>query len=83
MVQMNLQNRRRRTDLEKQLNSCCGEAWGKGMVREFGMDMYTLLYSKWITNKNRLYSTWNSAQVVWQPGRERSLGENGYMYMYV
>ena len=32
------------------------------MVREFGMDMYTLLYSKWITNKNRLYSTWNSAQ---------------------
>ena len=25
------------------------------------MDMYTLLYFKWITNKDLLYSTWNSA----------------------
>ena len=27
-----------------------------------GKVMYTLLYLKWITNKNLLYSTWNSAQ---------------------
>ena len=33
----------------------------EGIVREFGMDMYTLLYSKWITNKDLLDSTWNSA----------------------
>ena len=26
------------------------------------MDMYTLLYLKWITNKDLLCSTWNSAQ---------------------
>ena len=39
-----------------------GEGWGGKIVREFGMDMYTLLYLKWITNKDRLYSTWNSAQ---------------------
>ncbi|KAB0348263.1 hypothetical protein FD754_013120 [Muntiacus muntjak] len=26
------------------------------------MEMYTLLYIKWITNKDLLYSTWNSAQ---------------------
>ena len=26
------------------------------------MGMYTLLYLKWITNKDLLYSTWNSAQ---------------------
>ena len=26
------------------------------------MDTYTLLYLKWITNKDLLYSTWNSAQ---------------------
>ena len=26
------------------------------------MDMYTLPYFKWITNKDLLYSTWNSAQ---------------------
>ena len=38
-----------------------GQGWGKGIVREFGMDMYTLLYLKWITSKNLLYSTWNSA----------------------
>ena len=26
------------------------------------MDMYTLLYFKWITSEDILYSTWNSAQ---------------------
>ena len=31
-----------------------GEGWGEGIVREFGMDMYTLLYLKWITNKDLL-----------------------------
>ena len=35
---------------------------GKGQLREFGMDMYSLLYFKWVTNKDLLYSTWNSAQ---------------------
>ena len=30
-------------------------ARGEGTVREFGMDMYTLLYLKWITNKDLLY----------------------------
>ena len=28
-----------------------GEGWGEGIVREFGMDIYTLPYFKWITNK--------------------------------
>ena len=27
----------------------------EGIVREFGMDMYTLLCLKWITNKDLLY----------------------------
>ena len=43
----------------------------KGIVREFWMDMYTLLYLKWITNKDPLYSTWNSAQcyvAAWMGG---------------
>ena len=35
---------------------------GEGIVREFGMDTYTLLYLKWITNKNLLNTTRNSAQ---------------------
>ena len=39
-----------------------GEAWEEGTAREFGIDMYPLLYLKWITNKDLLYSTGNSAQ---------------------
>ena len=35
---------------------------GEGIIREFGIEIYTLLYLKWITNKNLLYSTGNSAQ---------------------
>ena len=43
--------------------------------------MYTLLYLKWVTNKDLLYSSENSAHVMLQPGWEGSLGENGYLYM--
>ena len=39
-----------------------GKGRGKGIVREFGIDTYTLLYLKWITNKDLLYNTGNSAQ---------------------
>ena len=39
-----------------------GKGGGGGIVREFGIDMYTLLYLKWITNKDLLYSPGNSAQ---------------------
>ena len=35
---------------------------GEGIVRESGMDGYTLQNLKWITNKDLLYSTGNSAQ---------------------
>ena len=34
----------------------------EGIVRDVGEGIYTLLYSKWITNKDLLYSTQNSAQ---------------------
>ena len=46
-------------------------AGGKGIVREFGKVMYMLLFSKWITNKDLLYSTGNSAQcyvAAWMGG---------------
>ena len=39
-----------------------GEGMVEGIVREFGMYMYTLLYLKCITNKNLLYSIYNTAQ---------------------
>ena len=32
------------------------------MVRDFGKVMYSLLYFKWISNKDILYRTWDSAQ---------------------
>ena len=40
------------------------EVAGGGIVRKFGMGLYTLLYFKWITNKDLLYSIWNSAQCI-------------------
>ena len=53
------------------------------MVREFGMDMYTLLYFKWITNKALLYRARGTLlNVMRQSGQEWDLGENGYMCMY-
>ena len=36
---------------------CWRERWGEWIVRQFGMDRYTLLYVKWITNNYLLYST--------------------------
>ena len=54
------------------------------IVKEFGINMHTLLYLKWVTNKNLLYNTGNSVQLcdsldrVWG----RDLEENEYTYMY-
>ena len=48
-----------------------GGAWQERIVREFGVNMYKLLYLKWITNKDLLYSTGNSAQyyvAAWMGG---------------
>jgi len=39
-----------------------GRMGWEGIVRVFGMGMYTLLYLKWIINKDLLYSTYNSAE---------------------
>ena len=58
------------------------DCWREGIVREFGMDMYTLLYLKWVTNKDLLYSKWTLLNVVWQPGWEGSLWKNSYVCLY-
>ena len=58
MIEINLfQNRNRLIDL-----LLLGGRMGDGMFRELGINKYSLLYLKWITNKNLLYSTGNSAQ---------------------
>ena len=41
----------------KELTAAEGEGLVKAVVREFGVDMYTLLYLKWTTKKDLLYST--------------------------
>ena len=49
MIQMNLPNRKRFTDLENK-HDCQGE-W---TLRKFRMVMYTTLYLTWITSKDLL-----------------------------
>ena len=53
MIQMNLQHTER-----KKTHGC----QGKGIVKDLGKVMCTQLHLKWITNKNLLNSTWDSAQ---------------------
>ena len=51
---------------------CQGEGQEQAIAGEFEINMYTLLYFKWIANKILLYGTGNSAQsyvATWM-GRE-------------
>ena len=59
-----------------------GEGWRERIFREFEMDRYTVLYLKWITNKDLLYSTGKSVQchlAAWVGGE---FGRE-WMYVYV
>ena len=58
-----------------------GKVGGK-IVKETGMDVYTLLYLKRMTNKDLLHTHGTLLSIMWQPGEEGSLGQNGYTYMY-
>ena len=69
VIQMNLLTKQKETHkLRKWTYGCQGE----GIVRDFGKVMYIRLYLKWITSKDLLYSTGNSAQCddvpVWMGG---------------
>ena len=47
------------------------EELGKGQLGSLGIDRYTLLYSKWVTNKDLPYSTGSSTQcyvAAWMGG---------------
>ena len=48
-----------------------GESGGE-IVMEFWINMYTMLYLKWITNRVQLYSTGTLHNIMWQPGWEGS-----------
>ena len=63
MVQVTLFTKQKQTHrLRERTYGYQREGLGGGIDWEFGIDMYTLLYLKWITNKDLLYSTGNSAQ---------------------
>ena len=48
MIQVNLFAKQKQTHtLREGTYGYWGEGWGKGIVREFGIDMYTLLSFKW------------------------------------
>ena len=49
---------------------------------EFGMDMYTLLYLKWITNKVLLHGTGDSAQCYVAAWLGREFGGD-WIHVYV
>ena len=51
----------------------------EGIITEFGINMHTLLYFKWITICTAEGTPLN---VMWRPGGEGSLGENGYVHMH-
>ena len=79
-----MKNRKRLTDLENEL-MVAGEkdgGWGREIVGEFGMDMCTLVYLKWITNKDLLYSTWYSFQCYMAARMGGEFGEE-WIYVYV
>ena len=68
-----------KTDIDDKLMVNKGERGG-GINQEFGINIYTLLYIKQITNKDLLYSTGNYAQyfVITYTGKE---SEKEYIYM--
>ena len=55
---------------------------GTGIVREFEICMYTLLYLKRTTNKDLLYSTGNPAQCSVVTYMRRKSKKTGYMCTY-
>ena len=76
-----MQNKNRLTE---QSYHCQGKGLGGEIVREFGIDMYTVLYLNWIAIKGLLYSTENSAQcyVAAQVGEEFG-GECIHVYVWL
>ena len=72
-----LQNRNRLTDLQNKLIASGGKGEGEGILRELGMYLYTLLYTRTCCTAHGPLLL-----VMWQHGWEGSLGKNGYAYMY-
>ena len=61
MIEMNLLTKQKHSQTQE-LTVTRGKNEERGQIDwEFGIDRYTLVYLKWITNKDLLYSTGNLA----------------------
>ena len=70
-----------KTERDSDLENDHRRRMGEGRVREFGIDMYTPLYLKWITSKDLLYRAGNSAQcyvAAWMGGEPGGEWIHGY-----
>ena len=79
---MNLFTKQNRlTDFKIKLTVTKGEMWRGRINEEFGINIYTLLYIKQITNKELLYSTGNCTQhsIITYTGKE---SEKEWIYVY-
>ena len=58
--------------------------WGGEINQEFGINIYTLLYIKWVNNKDLLYSTENYTQylVITYNGKESEKEYINNIYIY-
>ena len=55
------------------------EELGKGQLGSLGIDRYTLLYSKWVTNKDHPIAQGALLSVMWWPGWEGNFRETRYV----
>ena len=69
------------TDSENELMVVRREECREGILKEFGIDTYSLLYLKWVNNKDLLRSTGNSSQYSVMIYTGNHLKKSGYMYM--
>ena len=56
-----------------------GEGWGEGIIREFRVDMHTLLYLKWVTKPTVQHM--ELCSILCGSLDEGSVGESGYTHM--
>ena len=59
------------------------EMWGEVINQDVGINTYTLLYIKQMTNKDLLYNTGNYTQYSVITYMGKNLKKNGYMYIYI
>ena len=72
MRKSSLRKHLRLTDLENELMVTRGEGLGGGIVREFGIDMYTLLVAQWLRICLPRQGAWVRALVLEDPTCRRA-----------